>query len=108
MLTIWTNAQFPDAARTQLIEGVAPHRLIFSTQLSAFNLAKAAPDPALHEADIAFGQPDPDSVLTSPRLRWTHLTTAGYTRYDTPEFRATFGGRGGQLSCSGSSRARSR
>jgi phosphoglycerate dehydrogenase-like enzyme len=97
MLTIWTNAQFANAARTQLIEGVAPHRLIFSTQLSASNLAKAAPDPALHEADIAFGQPDPDSVLASPRLGWAHLTTAGYTRYDTPEFRTAFGGHGGQL-----------
>ncbi len=97
MPTIWTNAQFSDAARTQLIEGVKPHRLLFSTQLSASNLAKAAPDPALAEADIAFGQPDPESALTSPQLRWVQLTTAGYTRYDTPEFRGGLSGRGAKL-----------
>ena len=97
MLTIWTNAQFDEAARTQLIEGVAPHRLHFSANLSASNLAKAAPDPALREADVAFGQPDPDLALQCPRLRWVHLTTAGYTRYDTAAFRDGFGGRGARL-----------
>jgi phosphoglycerate dehydrogenase-like enzyme len=99
-LTIWTNAQFADAPRALLIEGTKAHRLIFSTQLSASNLAKAAPDPALLEADVAFGQPDPEMALQSARLRWIHLTTAGYTRYDTPGFRAAFGGRGGQLTSS--------
>src|SRR5688500_8395793 len=97
MPTIWTNAQFADAARAQLIEGVAPHRLLFSTQLSASNLVKAAPDPALLEADIAFGQPDPEMALQCPRLRWIQLTTAGYTRYDGDAFRTGFGGRGSQL-----------
>ena len=97
MLTIWTNAQFDEAARAQLVEGVAPHRLHFSANLSASNLAKAAPDPALREADIAFGQPDPASALECPRLRWIHLTTAGYARYDTHEFRQGLGGRGAQL-----------
>jgi len=96
-LTIWTNAQFADAPRAQLLEGVGSHRLIFSTQLSASNLVKAAPDPALLGADVAFGQPDPDLTLQSTRLRWIQLTTAGYTRYDVPAFRAGFGGRGGQL-----------
>jgi phosphoglycerate dehydrogenase-like enzyme len=97
-LTIWTNAQFAEAPRAQLVEGVKPHRLVFSTQLSASNLDKAAPDPALLEADIALGQPDPDSALEAKRLRWIHLTTAGYTRYDSAEFRGAFGGRGAQLS----------
>lgn len=97
-LTIWTNAQFAEGQRAQLVEGVKPHRLVFSTQLSASNLDKAAPDPALLEADIALGQPDPDSALDTKKLRWIHLTTAGYTRYDTPEFRTAFGGRGAQLS----------
>ena len=44
MLTIWTNAKFGDAHRAQLAESVKPHRLLFSTQLSASNRAKAAPD----------------------------------------------------------------
>src|SRR5688572_16804308 len=77
--------------------GVQPHRLVYSSQLSASNLAKAAPDPALREAAIAFGQPDPETALECPELRWVHLTTAGYTRYDTPQFRAGFAGRGAQL-----------
>lgn len=96
-LTIWTNAQLGDEARRQLLEGTAPHRVIFSAQLSASNLVKAAPDPALHEADVAFGQPDPETALQSPRLRWIHLTTAGYTRYDTEDFRGAYGGRGSVL-----------
>ena len=100
MLTIWTNAHFADAARAQLVEGVAPHRLVFSTQLSASNLVKAAPDPALLEADVAFGQPDPEMALQSARLRWIQLTTAGYTRYDGKAFREGFGGRGAQLTSS--------
>ncbi|HSI10708.1 MAG TPA: D-2-hydroxyacid dehydrogenase, partial [Chthoniobacter sp.] len=97
MLTIWTNAKFSDAQRDALAEGVKPHRLIFSTQLSASNLAKAAADPTMQEADIAFGQPDPDQALQCPRLRWIHLTTAGYTRYDGAAFREAFGGRGSTL-----------
>ncbi len=97
MLTIWTNSRFAEAAHDELTEGVKPHRLIFSQQLSASNLAKAAPDPALQEADIAFGQPDPDFTLQCPKLRWVHLTTAGYTRYDGAAFRQAFGGRGSVL-----------
>jgi phosphoglycerate dehydrogenase-like enzyme len=97
MFTIWTNAQFDETTRAALLAGAEPHRLIFSTQLSASNLAKAAPDPTLKEADIALGQPDPGLALECPRLRWTHLTTAGYTRYDGAEFRAAYGGRGSVL-----------
>ncbi len=97
MLTIWTNAQLAEAPRAQLLAGISPHRLVSSPQLMASNLVKAAPDPALLEADIAFGQPDPDLALECPRLRWIHLNTAGYTRYDAPAFRATFGGRGSRL-----------
>lgn len=97
-LTIWTNAQFAEMPRAQLVESTKSHRVVFSTQLSASNLDKAAPDPALLEADIALGQPDPDFALGAKQLRWIHLTTAGYTRYDSPEFRGAFGGRGAVLS----------
>jgi phosphoglycerate dehydrogenase-like enzyme len=97
MLTIWTNARLGDAADAALRAGIQSHRLIHSSQLSASNLAKAAPDPALQEADVAFGQPDPDFALQCPRLRWVHLTTAGYARYDSAEFRSAFGGRGAVL-----------
>ncbi len=96
-LNIWTNAQFSDAQRDALIAGAQPHQVIFSTKLSASNLAAAEPDPALNEADIAFGQPDPGAAVQSTRLRWIQLTTAGYARYDNADFRQTFGGRGSQL-----------
>src|SRR5687767_10008786 len=87
MLTIWCNAQFSGSALTMLQEGLESHQLVFSSQLSTSNLAAGTPDPALAEADIAFGQPDPDSALQSTRLKWIQLTTAGYTRYDTETFR---------------------
>jgi len=97
MHTIWTNAHFDDAPRAMLLAGIQPHRLIFSAQLSASNLAKAAPDPAMQDAAIALGQPDPDFALQCPALRWIHLTTAGYARYDHATFRTAFAGRGSAL-----------
>ena len=87
MLTIWCNSQFSGPALTLLQQGLESHRLIFASQLSASNLAPGTPDPAMAEADIAFGQPDPGSALQAPKLKWIQLTTAGYTRYDTEKFR---------------------
>lgn len=48
----------------------------------------------LEEAAIAFGQPDPEAVLAAPHLRWIHLSSAGYTRYDVDSFRAAMQARG--------------
>jgi phosphoglycerate dehydrogenase-like enzyme len=96
-LTIWCNAKFNDAVTRQLTEGTQAHRLIFSTIVSANVLKAGASDPALATADIAFGQPDAADCLRSPRLRWAEVTTAGYTRYDTPEFRESFRARGSKL-----------
>jgi phosphoglycerate dehydrogenase-like enzyme len=39
------------------------------------------------EADIILGQPSTAGVLASEKLRWVQVSSAGYTRYDTPEFR---------------------
>lgn len=86
-LKIFCDAAFTGKANELLREGIAPHELIRARQASASILAEAAPDPALAEADIAYGQPEPSLVLASQDLRWLHLTSAGYTRYDTPEFR---------------------
>lgn len=92
--TIWTNAEFPPTEMGQLQEGVRPHRLVLSRSSSSAVLAAGRPDPLLAEADIAFGQPDAAQCLTCPRLRWVEITTAGYTRYDTPEFLEGFRARG--------------
>jgi phosphoglycerate dehydrogenase-like enzyme len=52
--------------------------------------------------DVAFGQPDPRQVIESPRLRWVHLNTAGYTTFDTAEMRGALAARGGILTNSSS------
>ena len=94
MLTIWCNTQFTGTPLESLNEGVKPHKLIFPKDVSASVLTAAGPDPALNSADIAFGQPDPASIMQSPSIRWVHLTSAGYTRYDTDEFRKFVAARG--------------
>ena len=93
-LTIWTNAKFSEADTKLLVEGTRAHQLVFSTQASANVLTAGGRDPALASADIAFGQPDPGQCLEAKKLRWVEVTTAGYTRYDTPEFQEAFRGRG--------------
>ena len=40
------------------------------------------------DAQILFGQPDPDVLLTSRNVRWVQLSSAGYTRYDRDDVRA--------------------
>ena len=95
--TIWSNAGFPPAVLEVLKQGVAQHRLIFAQQTNASNLAAGGPDPTLSQADIAFGQPDPRQIIDLPNIKWVHLTTAGYTRYDTAEFRAAMKSRGGMF-----------
>jgi phosphoglycerate dehydrogenase-like enzyme len=96
-LTIWTNTKFSEADTQLLIAGTRKHRLVFSARASANVLSASAPDPALDEADVAFGQPDPQQCLALERLRWVEVTTAGYTRYDTAELRETFMRRGQAL-----------
>jgi phosphoglycerate dehydrogenase-like enzyme len=88
--TIWTNAQFGEADTRLLAEGLGHHRLVHSPAASAAVLAAGVLDPLLQSADIAFGQPDAQQCLACPRLRWVEVTTAGYTRYDTPEFQEAF------------------
>ena len=92
--TIWCNGRFSDVDTKLLEEGTRGHRLVFSQQASANVLTAGKADPALAEADIAFGQPDPAQCLALERLRWVEVTTAGYTRYDTAEFRERFRERG--------------
>ena len=96
-LTIWCNTKFDEADTRRLVEGTRGHRIVFSAHASASALAAGKADPALATADIAFGQPDAAQCMACPRLRWVAVTTAGYTRYDTVEFRENFGGRGAAL-----------
>ena len=86
-LTIWTNAGLPDDALAALRSGTAGHRLVFDQNLTG-NLAAGGPSAELAGADVAFGQPDPDQLLSLPSIQWVHITSAGYTRYDRPDIEA--------------------
>src|SRR3712207_394229 len=102
VLTIWSNAKFPQAVMETLRAGLGPHKLVEAADASAVNLDSGKPDPQLEQADVAFGQPDPDQIARAPRLKWVQLTTAGYTRYDTPAFRDAVK-RNGTIVCNASS-----
>jgi phosphoglycerate dehydrogenase-like enzyme len=89
MRTIWTNAYLPEPALTRLQEGTCEHRLLIEPD-AAPNLGVGAQTPLLAEAEIAFGQPDPEQLLALPNVRWVHITSAGYTRYDREDLRKAF------------------
>lgn len=91
---IFSDSPLGDDAARILREGVAPHELIVPARRPASILAKPEADPAFFLADIAFGQPDLESIANSEKLKWIHISTAGFTRYDTPEFRAMAAERG--------------
>ncbi|MDC3955299.1 D-2-hydroxyacid dehydrogenase [Polyangium jinanense] len=99
-LTIFCDTTFPEEALCVLREGVAGHSLVFASARTSSNLASGAPDPVLLTADVAFGQPAVDGLLGSSRLRWAHLTSAGYTRYDVDTIRAALTSKGIALTTS--------
>ena len=96
-MTIWCNAKFNESVTRLLVEGTRAHRLVFSAQSSSNVLKAGASDPALAMADVAFGQPSVSDCLEYAGVRWVEVTTAGYTRYDTPEFKEAFRARGSIL-----------
>ena len=97
LLTIWSNAHYSEPVMDELLAGIGPHRLIRPDVRTASNLVGASADGLLPEADIAFGQPDPNQAAELPNLKWVHLTTAGYTRYDNEAIRSAFKARGAIL-----------
>lgn len=96
-LVIWTNVRLPDGAMAELREGVQGHRLVMAGERTASSLTPVSPDAAMQECDVVFGQPDAELALASPRLRWIHVSAAGYTRYDGADFRTAWSGRGAVL-----------
>lgn len=87
-LTIHTDTPLDAEGFAKLAAGVAPHRIVTPSSARSSVLSAPEPDPAFREADIAFGQPAIEDIVGSEKLRWLHVSTAGFTRYDTPEFRA--------------------
>lgn len=94
-LKIWCNVRLSPEERAKLQADIAPHELLTPGQLPGHHLSRGAVDPQLAAADVAFGQPDPQQVIATPALRWVHCSSAGYTRYDTPEFFSAIRSRGG-------------
>jgi phosphoglycerate dehydrogenase-like enzyme len=86
-LTIWANPFLTASAEELLVRSTASHRLILA-QKPEHVLDVGALDPRLLQAEIVFGQPDPGEIIRSEKLRWLHLSSAGYARYDTEEIRS--------------------
>lgn len=93
-LKIFTDSPLDEATTRLLLDGAAPHEILFPKKRVTSVLAAPEPDASFALADIAFGQPDLASIQRSEKLKWLHLSTAGFTRYDTPEFRAMAAARG--------------
>ena len=87
-LRIYVDLVAQGEAMELLRAGTAGHQLVFAQAPGGSNLAPAGKDPQLANADVAFGQPDPETVSEAGLLKWLHVSTSGITRYDTPAFRA--------------------
>jgi phosphoglycerate dehydrogenase-like enzyme len=93
-LAIWCNLQLPGRALAALQSGLGGHRLVRAAQSTTCFQPIGRHDPALAEADVAFGQPEADQCVASARLRWVHLASAGYTTFAGDDVRAQFIARG--------------
>jgi phosphoglycerate dehydrogenase-like enzyme len=93
---IWTNLRLNDQTEAYLLKETQGHQLTIVPPGDDV-LQVGTTDPRLKESDIAFGQPNPEDLQVSSRLRWVHLSSAGYTRYDTPALRTAFSQRQAML-----------
>src|SRR6218665_769874 len=97
-LTIWCNAALNERAERLLVDGLDGHRVVFAQERLASVLKAGRGDAGLAEADVVFGQPEAAECLQREKIKWVAVTSAGYGRYDTPEFLETFRGRGSVFS----------
>jgi phosphoglycerate dehydrogenase-like enzyme len=86
-LTIFSDPLLGERAAEVLRDGTAGHTLLTPAKPASSVLAQAEPDPAFARAEIAFGQPHLESIHAAGNLKWLQVSSAGFTRYDTPEFR---------------------
>ncbi|MFD2256498.1 D-2-hydroxyacid dehydrogenase [Luteolibacter algae] len=84
---IFSDPKLDTVALDTLKNGIGGSRLILPAKVASSVLEVGEADPAFGEAEIAFGQPLLESIYASERLRWIQVSSAGFTRYDTPEFR---------------------
>ncbi len=93
-LKVFTDLQAPQELIDWLRESIAPHELLLPAPTGASVLSDIPTDPLMQEADIVLGQPRTDAVLSSSKLKWLQVSTAGFTRYDNADFRAAMKERG--------------
>jgi phosphoglycerate dehydrogenase-like enzyme len=86
--TIVCEADFAPRIKKLLAKRIAPHRCLFLSSAQSKDLADRKANAAFARADIAIGQTGLERLAIAPRLRWLHISSAGFTRYDTPAFRA--------------------
>ena len=100
-LTIWANPFLTASSEELLARATVPHRLVLA-QKPDHVLDVGIVDDRLMQAEIIFGQPDPQQVIRSEKLRWVHVSSAGYTRYDTEAFRSALKSRNATMTNSSS------
>jgi phosphoglycerate dehydrogenase-like enzyme len=96
-LVIWCNAKVPESAQARLVDATRAHRLVIPATGIVAPSGHGVIDPTLADADVAFGQPDPAQLLATPRLRWVHLSSAGWNPYDRADVRAALAAQGTRL-----------
>lgn len=101
-LKVYSDLLMSQAALEELKAGIAPHELVLPLKPALSVLSKSEPGPAFKTVDIAFGQPDISSIYEAKNLKWVQVSSAGFTRYDTDEFRAYAKENGVKLSNSSS------
>ena len=94
ILEIWCNYPLSEAAARLLREGTRCHHLTCHERAGSENPLRDAPDAAPEQAQILFGQPDPEVLLSGRSVRWVQLSSAGYTRYDRDDVRAALHAKG--------------
>ena len=99
-MIIWCNTVFDAPATRLLREGLKGHTLVEAATATTDVLVPGAPDPALEGAEVAFGQPAVSQLIPPRKLRWVHISTAGYTLYDRDDLRAALGAGGIPLTTS--------
>ena len=86
-MNIWTNHDLEPEKLQWLREQIAPHTLVVAKSTGS-NLANVSTqDEDCANADIAFGQPAVGDLLAQNNLKWVHITSAGFTRYDRADLR---------------------
>ena len=96
-LRIWCNFPFHEPAASLLRAGTEAEHLLPLVSPAIEPRDPDASGPTPEDVEILFGQPDPAAMISGSILRWTHLTSAGYTRYDRDDVRQAFRARGAFL-----------